>query len=268
MSLAGWLSHPLTRGLDLDDCRTTELRRRILREKPFLARIYAEWYRSLAREIPAGPGRVVELGSGAGFFREVVPGLVRTDVIPTTNADVLLDAGRLPFARDSVKAFLMTNVLHHVPKPLSFFLEASGCVRPGGVVAMLEPWVGPWSRWVYRRLHHEPFDPQAQDWELPSGGPLSGANGALPWILFERDREAFARAVRGWSLRSVRPTMPMRYLASGGLSSRASAPGWSYPAFGALDRILAGRRGALAMFAYVVLERTPDPLSATTRASA
>ena len=34
--LRTWLTHPLTRGLDIDDPRTTELRRRVILEKPFL----------------------------------------------------------------------------------------------------------------------------------------------------------------------------------------------------------------------------------------
>ena len=38
--LKHWLEHPLTRGLDLDDPRTTHLRRRVLDEKRFLRRIY------------------------------------------------------------------------------------------------------------------------------------------------------------------------------------------------------------------------------------
>ena len=54
-------------------------------------------------------------------------------------------------------------------------------------------WVTRWSRWIYGRFHHEPFDPQRADWEFPLSGPLSGANGALPWIIFQRDREQFER---------------------------------------------------------------------------
>ena len=41
-ALSDWLAHPITRGLDVDDPRTTELRLRILQDKPFLRRIYDE----------------------------------------------------------------------------------------------------------------------------------------------------------------------------------------------------------------------------------
>ena len=40
------------------------------------------------------------------------------------------------------------------------------------------------SRVIYGALHHEPFRPDAADWKISGKGPLSAANGALPWILF------------------------------------------------------------------------------------
>jgi hypothetical protein len=51
-----WLEHPLTRGLPIDSPETTVLRRRVIDSKPFLRRIYAEWYAAIARHLPVGPG--------------------------------------------------------------------------------------------------------------------------------------------------------------------------------------------------------------------
>jgi len=33
--------------------------------------------------------------------------------------------------------------------------------------------------------------PPQKHWTFPDSGPLSGANGALPWIVFQRDRQEF-----------------------------------------------------------------------------
>ncbi|MFY9824599.1 MAG: methyltransferase domain-containing protein [Thermoanaerobaculia bacterium] len=254
---ARWLAHPLTSGLDVDDPRTTHLRRQILTEKPFLRRIYEEWYESLAASLPAGEGRVLELGTGAGFLADHVPGLLRSEVFFNPGSDLALDGLALPFAAGALRGIVMTNVLHHLPRPLCFFAEAARAVRPGGVVAMVEPWVTGWSRLIYTRLHHEPFLP-AGDWEIPAGGPLSGANGALPWILFERDRERFEREAPAWRVRSVEPIMPLRYLVSGGISLRSLAPAASYPLWRGLERALSPWSHRLAMFAHVVLERRPE----------
>lgn len=255
MGIKRWLEHPLTRGLDLDDPRTTHLRRRILDENRFLRRIYEEWYRGLAAALPPGGGRVLELGSGAGFLAEVIPGLVRSEVFYRPGIDVVLDGLALPFAAGSLRGVVMTNVLHHLPRPVEFFHEAARCVRPGGVVAMVEPWVTPWSRFVYGRLHHEPFLPTAEEWEIPAGGPLSGANDALPWILFHRDRGRFEREAPEWRIRSIEPIMPFRYLASGGISLRPLMPAAAYPLWKGFERALQPWRDRLAMFAAVVLER-------------
>jgi len=75
-----WLEHPLTRGLPVDSPATTTLRRQIIDSKPFLRRIYDEWYTSVARHLPAGPGGVLELGAGAGFLQERVPEVIRSEI--------------------------------------------------------------------------------------------------------------------------------------------------------------------------------------------
>jgi SAM-dependent methyltransferase len=253
--LTRWLEHPLTRGLDVDDPRTTHLRRRILAEKRFLRRVYEEWYKAIAASLPPGGGPVLELGAGAGFLAGFVPRLVRSEVFYTPEIDAVLDGLALPFRDRSLRAVAMTNVLHHLPRPLRFFAEAARAVRPGGVVTMIEPWVTPWSRWVYTRLHHEPFLPESREWEIPAGGPLSGANGALPWILFQRDRERFEREAPDWRVCSIAPMMPFRYLVSGGVSLRSLTPAATYPLWRGVERALSPFAGRLAMFAHVVLER-------------
>src|SRR6476646_7772836 len=124
-TLARWLAHPLTRGLDIDDPRTTHLRRQILAEKRFLHRIYEEWYTSLAASLPAGEGAVLELGAGAGFLSDYVPGLVRSEVFLVPGVDVVLDGQDLPFPAGALRGIVMPHVLHHLPHPLRFFAEAA-----------------------------------------------------------------------------------------------------------------------------------------------
>ena len=89
---------------------------------------------------------------------------------------------------------------------------------------MLEPWVTPWSRFVYRWLHHEPFHPDMKDWEFQSSGPISSANGALPWIVFQHDREKFVCEFPEWHIREIYLNTPIRYLISGGVSMRSLMP--------------------------------------------
>lgn len=120
---------------------------------------------------------------------------------------------------------------------------------------MIEPWVTPWSRFVYTYLHHEPFEPEAQSWEFPSAGPLSGANSALPWIVFSRDREQFIREFPLLGLESIKPAMPFLYLLSGGVSMRSLQPGWTFPLWRSFDSTWNACFPGMAMFARIVLKR-------------
>ena len=259
MPLLRLLEHRLTRGLSLDDPATTELRKAIIQSKPFLRRIYLEWYRLLADSLPPGPGAVVELGSGAGFFREVVPEAVTSEVFFSPGVQVVLDGQELPFASGSLRAIAMVDVLHHLPRCRRFFASAARCVRPGGAIVAIEPWVTAWSRFVYGRMHHEPFSPEGPAWDFPSSGPLSGANLALPWIALERDRPTFEHRFPQWRVARARPFMPFRYLASGGVGMRSLAPGWAFRVCTVLEDLLSPAARHLGMFAHLVVERTPVP---------
>ena len=249
------LAHPATRGLDVDDPRLTWLRREIIVGKSFLHRIYQEWYKDITDALPGGDGPVLEIGSGAGFLQQFIPGLVRSEIFKCPEIDLVLDALDLPLPDQSLRAIVMTDVLHHLPDPRRFFAESARSVRVGGCILMVEPWVSNWSRWVYRHLHSEPFLPEAREWNFPSTGPLSGANGALPWILFERDRAQFELEFPQWVIRAIRPQMPFRYLVSGGVSMRSLMPGAAFGLWRGLEDLLRPRMKQLAMFAFIALER-------------
>jgi SAM-dependent methyltransferase len=250
-----WLAHPLTRGLDLDDPHLNEQRRRIINQKLFLRRLYEEWYRAIAEALPPGNAPVLEIGSGAGFLRDFIPGLITSEVLPSPGVRVVLDGALLPFGGEVLRAVVMTNVLHHLAQPRRFFAEAGRCVRRGGAIVMIEPWVSPWSRFVYGRLHHEPFNPEAQAWETPPTGPLSGANGALPWMLFFRDRSRFEKEFPTWAVESIRLGMPFRYLVSGGISMRNLMPSLTFRAWRRVELLMEPWMSRWAMFARITLRR-------------
>jgi SAM-dependent methyltransferase len=254
--LRRWLAHPLTASLPLDHPDTTELRNQVIASKPFLKRIYDEWYSMLARELPPGEGQVLELGSGAGYCSQFIPGLITSEIFPCSRASIVLDAQQLPFTDGSLCAIVMTDVLHHIPHVERFFAEASRCLRKGGKILMIEPWVTPWSQWIWTRFHHEPFRPDAEDWSFASTGPLSGSNSAIPWIAFVRDRQKFESRFPQLSIERIRPFMPFRYLVSGGVSLRNVMPGFTHAAWAALESMLEAEMPRLAMFAFVSLLRS------------
>ena len=254
-SLSRWLRHPATEGLAADDPETTRIRKDIVRSKPFLRRIYLEWYANLISALPAGEGEVLEVGSGAGFFAEVCPQVITSEVFLCPEVKTVMDARRLPFRDGALRAIVMTDVLHHIPEPEAFLGEAQRTLRAGGRILMIEPWVSGWSRLVYTHFHSEPFRPEASQWNFPSTGPLSGANGALPWIIFSRDQERFRARFPALRVTRVEPFMPLRYLLSGGVSMRSLMPGWSFGPWKAFERLLSPWMSHLAMFAFIQVQR-------------
>lgn len=254
--LATALTHIRLRQEDIDAPQRTVLHARIIQGKPFLRRLYTEWYANMRGVLPEQPsGGLVELGSGGGFCKDVIPDVFTTEILPIPGVDVLLDAKDLPFRNRSLKGIVMVDVFHHLPRVDRFLNEAARCIKPGGVVVMTEPWNTPWSRMVYRHLHHELFDADATKWEIPPGGPLSQANSALPWIVFERDRCRFINEHPQWRIKDIHLHTPFRYLMSGGISMRGSMPDRLYGFWRNVEERLVPFIRYLAMFATILLVR-------------
>jgi SAM-dependent methyltransferase len=256
MGLLNFLRLPEARNVaDLDDPAVTALHGRIIRRKPFLRKIYQEIYHRFKAALRPGHDRaVVELGSGAGFLKEVIPQAITSDVLGVPGLTARFSALALPFADASLDAILMIDVLHHLPDVARFLREADRCLRKGGRILMVEPANTLWARFVYTHFHHEPFQPAA-DWKLDGAGPLSSANGAIPWIVFCRDRARFDREFPRLRLVAIRPHMPFRYLLSGGVSIRQLAPSFAYSLIKGLECLLSPLNRFLGMFYFITVEK-------------
>lgn len=200
-------------------------------------------------------GFYLEIGSGGGFLKSLCPRVITSEILPVPNVDIRTDALFLPFKTSSLAGIFCIDVLHHLPDVEQFFKEAIRTLRPKGRLIMIEPWRSAWSHWVYRYLHHEPYDCDAATWRLKSGGPLSEANGALPWIIFERDRPIFTRTYSSLRIKKIELHSPFIYLLSGGVSLRSLVPYHAYPFLKRMEIRLCPWMNYLAMFALIVLER-------------
>ncbi len=256
MKLTEWLILPEIRNIkDLDDPATTLLHGKILRSKPFLKKLYADFYKQFKEAAEATYNKVlVELGSGGGFIKEIIPNVITSDILDVAGADKIFSAMDMPFEDSSVDAFFMFDVLHHITRPGQFFIEAERCLKPAGRIVMIEPANTVWARFVYKNFHHEGFDPDGE-WGLEKTGPLSQANGAMQWIIFVRDREVFERKYPQLKIVSLRNHTPISYLLSGGFTTRQLMPGFMYPVIRAFEWLLSPLGNWLGMFMTVVIEK-------------
>jgi len=229
----------------------------IIQGKPaikfFYEKIYS-WYSRCLKVVPA-QGMAIEFGAGAGFVKQLIPDIVTSDIIPYSGVDMVLDVQNLALPDRSLKAAFFTNVLHHVPDADKMFEQLSRVLVPKGRILIVDQYPGWPARLIFRYAHHEPFVPEAKEWKFETSGPLSGANGALAWILFFRDRERFEKKYPGLKIVRIERHTPFYYWLSGGLKSWSLIPGFLAPAILAGDELLGKVMPGLCSFMTIELEK-------------
>ena len=254
------LAEPRLQGVDLDGEDRLAVHRDVLASKPMIRDVFLEIYalcRSLDSEHLRGEGDRVELGSGSSLFKTFHPDVIATDVLPAAWIDRTLDAHAMSLADGSVRAFYGIHCFHHFHDPAAFFGELERVLNPGGGCVLVEPYYGPLARAFYRRAFAtEHFDTSQSTWQLPPSGAMVGANQALSWIVFERDREAFERDFPELEIVAHhRLPNALRYVASGGLNFRQLLPTFTAPLLTLLERIAAPAGHLFALHHVVVIRR-------------
>ncbi|MBI2996308.1 MAG: class I SAM-dependent methyltransferase [Candidatus Melainabacteria bacterium] len=240
---------------DLDNPLTASVHKTIIQEKPFLKRIYLDFYGEFKKTLTnCKKGLLVEIGSGSGFLKEVIPEVITSDVFEAQDIDMVFPATKVPFEDNSVSAFFLFDTLHHIDQPILFFNEAQRCLINGGRIVMIEPYCSLWGNFVYK-FHHESLDKNA-NWEIKKRGRLTDANIALPWIIFFRDRSKFEKKFPDLKIKRLVPHTPFRYLVSGGLTFRQLLPSVSYDFVKWLEIILSPLNKHIGMFLTIKLEKS------------
>ena len=229
MSLRRWITEPELLGVDLEDSERIRIHAQILARKPMLRGVFEEFYH-LFMKIDADyfgdtPGKKVELGAGVSLFKKYYPEVYVTDVVPAPHLDAVVDAERMPFAEGSVRVLFGQSFFHHLSDPEKFFREASRVLRSGGGCVLLEPYYGPVATQFYKKLHAtETFD-KSDQWGSSDRGAMLGANQALSYIVFKRDREKFLRQFPEFEMVYEKPLASFpRYFFSGGLNFHPVLP--------------------------------------------
>ncbi|NEO39178.1 MAG: class I SAM-dependent methyltransferase [Moorea sp. SIOASIH] len=246
----------LSKMTNLDNPNNIHVLRAIIQRKPFLRKTYKSFYHQLLVKIQTIPadGKIVELGSGASFLKKYNSQIITSDVLPYDGVELVFSALDMPFEDNDLSAILMIDVLHHIKDSRQFFREADRCLKPGGKLVMIEPANTCWSKFIYNNFHHEPFNPRGY-WGFEEGGPLSGANMAIPWIIFNRDSELFREEFPSLRVRSIKIHTPLRYLISGGLSMRQLLPSALFSLVQFMEWLLSPLNAHLGMFMTIELEK-------------
>jgi SAM-dependent methyltransferase len=214
-------------------CLVLAEHRRVWKAKPALRQIYEVWFDAVLGEAPLA-GRVLEVGAGPGFLsnhaRSTRPDLklVASDIEVSPWQDLTTDCMRLPFRSQSLDTIVGLDFLHHLAHPAWFFAEAARTLVPGGKIAVVEPWVTPFSYPIYRWLHQEgcrlgldPWDPFRVD-GTKSKEAFQG-DGAVVWRLLQTTTVARWQGL-GFAAPRRRLLNAFAYLASLGFTSPTLLP--------------------------------------------
>lgn len=226
---------------------------KLIREKFILNQIYRDFY-SHFKKTKFPKGSIVEIGSGAGFIKEIMPKVITSDVIKGPGIDKVFFAEKMPFKKNSVAGFLMIDVLHHIKTPEKAFKEMRRCLKKGGKIVMIEPYNSPLAGLIYKYIHYEHFDPSA-GWKIKGKGRMSNSNTALPWIIFVRDKEKFQKLFPDLNIVKIYPHTPIRYFLSGGLSKFQFLPNFLYPLLNKFENLLSFTFRYSGMFVTIEIEK-------------
>lgn len=241
--------------INMDDCSLTLLHKQILMEKKFLRKVYESFYRDLMSHVQYYEnGTFIELGSGAGFIKQMYPKIQTSDVLDLPDLDRIFDATKMPFKNNSVDAIVLINVLHHIKNIELFFAEVTRVLKETGRIVMIEPANTLWSRFVYTRFHHEVFDPNA-DWQVEGSRHLLDGNDALAWIIFNRDKEQFQKKYPELNIIKIYNHTPVSYLISGGFTLKQLLPSCMYVPVRCIESLFQFAGSLTGMFQTIVLER-------------
>lgn len=141
--------------------------------KPRIQKIYRDFFQRVNRQLSSpqiGDRVVVELGSGMGRLKSVIPDLVTTDIFPNPWIDQVCSAYHMPFEDGTVTDLVLIDVFHHLERPVAFFHEATRVLVPGGRVIILDPFISILSTPVYGWVHHEPIG-KPSDIQLDAAPP-------------------------------------------------------------------------------------------------
>lgn len=172
-----------------------------------------------------GLNAVIELGCGAGFSKFYIENknLILTDVSNQPWVDKWVDALDLPFADESVDAFLLSHMLHHVSHPKSFLMNLSKKLKKNGIIVIQDVYTGALMRFLLLLMKHEgwSYDVEIFDETAAVNNPDDpwSANCAIPDLLFS-DTEKFEKNFPELKVSKLEKNECLLFPLSGGVISK------------------------------------------------
>ena len=229
------------------------------RRKPLLQKVYQRFYEAIASELRRDlTGVTVEIGSGIGNLKSVVPDAITTDLFPNPWLDQVENAYELTFSDRSIANLILFDVWHHLQYPGTALAEFHRVLQKQGRLVIFDPAIGLLGRVVYSAFHHEPLGlMQPICWRAPddfSPEKMSyyAAQGNAQRIFFSKE---FAAQLSDWCVVKRKQFAGLSYVGSGGFRGPQLYPQKLHGALRLLDRFADSAPRFFATRLLVVLEK-------------
>ena len=223
-----------------------EARRHFVEHRPsnlnFLLQSRYEWMRPYLQ----GKKEIVELGAGAGWSKMILRDspIVLTDIEKHPWIDRVVDATDLPFAPESVDAFVCSHMIHHVAYPSKFLSSMAACLKKEGVIVISEIYTSFLMKALLRLMRHEGWDYSADVFSgaHPANNPGDpwSANCAIPELLWD-DHGKFEERIGNLKIELNQPCEFLIFILSGGVVAKTKTvnlPRWVLKLVHKWDNIL------------------------------
>lgn len=227
--------------------------------KPLLRLTYKQFYKEIIACLSTAPGKVVELGSGVGGFKNFYPKCIATDLFPNPWIDQVESAYNLSFKDSSVSTIIMFDVFHHIEFPGTALKECYRALAPGGRVVIFEPYISLLGFFVYGLLHKEPvaFTKKIR-WVIPENcvpdRSYYAAQGNATRI-FGTFSPFHNEVSADWTVISHKKFSALSYILSGGFSGPSLYSEKFLPFFRSIEKILDTAPFLSATRTLIVLEK-------------
>jgi len=229
------------------------------KKKPILQKVYAGFYNLIKQNVNEKlEGEVVELGSGVGNLKSVIPKAICTDLFDNPWVDQVENAYKLSFDNQKVSNIIMFDVFHHLEYPGDALDELFRVLKPGGRVVIFEPDMSLLGHMVYGLMHHEPVKPFSKiSWKCPSKKDLLSldyyaAQGNAHRVFL---KNRYRKMMDGLRLIKIKRMAAISYIFTGGYSKPQMLPDRLFKFLFILDRLFSFLPFLFSTRLLVVLEK-------------
>jgi SAM-dependent methyltransferase len=247
-------------GLETDQLNTAKNRRKLMENRNLLL-----WYENLysialnSNPQVLGKDKILEIGSGTSPLKHFYPRVVSSDVLKLDHVDMVFDAheiDKLQTVPDGTFDIIaMTNVLHHLERPIDVMNSCACKLRSGGSLLIIEPYFSVLSKIIFVLVHHEPTNFRIdQPINVLKSSPLLTANICLPYLIFFKRNDWLQRLAAKYKIEEIKLQYytSLAYPLTGGISKTFPIPSFLFQRILKFDIWLARTFPRFFAFQFIV----------------